>query len=145
MNRQEFEQLRDLPGKRVAADIRFAAVKGASPNLLFSEVPVENSLGLEVVLNGTYKPALPAVTFNFVLRGTGPICRVTVNGTHHKDAGRTHKNDLRREEDARLNLPSALARPDLDGKTAREVWQTLCQQANIEHVGEFHPPEEEAS
>ena len=145
MNCQEFEQLRDLPGKWVTADIRFAAVKGASPNLIFGEVAVENSLGVEVVLNGTYKPGLPAVTFNFVVRGTGPICRVTVNGTPHKEAGRTHKNDLRREEDSRLNLPTAVTRPDLEGKTAREVWATLCQQANIEHVGEFHPPEEASS
>lgn len=144
MNRHEFEALRDVADKRIAADIVFQQRKETSPNLTFDEVVVENRLGFDVVLNGTYKPALPAVTFNFVLRGVGPICRVCVNGTIHRGAGRTHKHDLRHDDDTKghKNLPEAVARPDLEGRSAREVWETLCRQANIVHSGAFVDPEE---
>lgn len=140
MERHEFEQLRNLPGKRITADITFVSMNGMGPNLVFEQVIVENSLGWDVVLNGTYKPGIPAITFNFVLKKVGPICRVDVNGTIHGAAGRTHKHDLQREDDPRLNLPTALPRPDLVGKSAKDVWEILCKQANIMHVGKFNEP-----
>ena len=141
MNRQEFLHLRDLPGKRITANIEWASPRDGKPNLIFEQVPLENSAGFDVVLNGTYKPDIPAITFNFVLLGIGPICRVDVNGTIHRDAGRTHKHDLRHEADPRRNLPTAIARADLEGKTAWEVWLDLCEKANIEHTGSFNDPE----
>ena len=140
MTHAEFQQLRDLPEKIVVADIEFKFDKDGRPNMIFRDVAVLNSLGWEVSLNGTYKPDIPAVSFNFSVHGIGPICRVDVNGTIHGSAGRTHKHDLRREEDARRNLPTAVARPDLEGKTAREVWEDLCQRANIQHTGRFIDP-----
>lgn len=136
----EFHQLRNLPGKIIAADIEFKAGKDFRPNQTFEGINILNSLGWEVTLNGTYKPDIPAVTFNFSIRGIGPICRVDVNGTTHGAAGRTHKHDLRRDEDPRRNLPSATARPDLVGKTPREVWEDLCQRAGIQHTGRFIDP-----
>lgn len=142
MNRQEFERLRDLPGKRITADIVFAASKATSPNLVFDNIKVENELGLDVFVNGTYKPGIPAFTFNFRVGQLGPICRVSVNNMHHKDAGRTHKNDLRDESDPRMNLPTAIARKDLEGKSVQQVWEILCQQAKIEHQGQFIAPED---
>ncbi len=141
MNRQEFEQLRDLPAKKIAADIIWTAPRDGRPNLIFEQVELENDLGLDVVVNGTFKPDIPSVTFNFVLRGVGPICRVDVNGTIHGDAGRTHKHDLRRDTDPRNNLPTAVARADLDGKAAREVWEDLCERAKIAHAGQFTDPQ----
>ena len=144
MNKNEFDQLRNLPGKVIAADIAFTAKKDAgSDNLVFEQVEVQNSLGWDVVLNGTYKPSIPSITFNFVLRGAGPVCRVCVNGTVHGDAGRTHKHDLRTENDPRLNLPTAVARPDLHGRSVREVLAILCTQANINHTGALHDPDED--
>jgi hypothetical protein len=142
MNRQEFEHLRDLPGKRVTADIVWTSPPGGRPNLVFDQVVLENSAEWDVVLNGTYKPGIPSVTFNFVLRGIGAICRVDVNSTVHGDAGRTHKHDLRDETDPRANLPHAAARPDLTDKSAREVWLDLCQRAKIKHTGIFNDPPE---
>lgn len=140
MTPQEFQQLRDLPGKLVLADIEFKSGKDLRPNLTFDQVAIINDLGWEVFINGTFKPDLPAVTFNVTLRGVGAICRIDVNGTIHKTAGRTHKHDLRREEDPRNNLPTAVARPDLAGKSAREVWEDFCQRANIQHTGKFIDP-----
>lgn len=142
MTRAEFELLRNLPDKRIAADIAFQQSKATSPNLTFENVPVENSLGLEVLVNGTFKPNLPCVTYNFHIKTAGgPVCRVCVNGTKHGNAGRTHKHDLRHESDPRNNLPTAVARPDFQNKTAREVWATLITQANIQHTGTFTDPE----
>lgn len=140
MNRQDFEQLRDLPEKRISSDIHWMAPRDGKPNLIFEQVVVENSLGLDVVVNGTFKPDIPSVTYNFVLRGVGPICRVDVNGPIHGNAGRTHKHDLRRDADARNNLPTAVARADLDNVTPRDVWSTICTQANIRHIGKFNDP-----
>jgi hypothetical protein len=112
MNRREFEQLRDLPDKEIRADIEFRRVTGAGPNLIFDGVPLENSLEWDVLLNGTYKPDIPAATFNFVVRGVGPVCRLDVNGTRHGQAGRIHKHDVTDEHDPRRNLPTVVARPD---------------------------------
>ncbi len=141
MTRQDFEKLRDLPNKEITSDIAFEKKKETTPNLVFDQVPLDNSLGVDIVLNGTYKPAIPSVTFNFVLRGVGPICRLCVNGTFHKNIGRTHKHELVRDDDPRLNLPIAIAQPDLDGKSMKEIWATLCRQANIIHTGKFIDPE----
>jgi len=142
MNRREFEWLRDLVDKRITMDIRFETHKDASPNLIFDNIVVENSSGWRILLNGTYKPHIPSITLNFVVGDAGgPICRVDVNGTIHGKAGRTHKHDLQREEDPRLNLPYAVARPDLDRKSPQEVWEIVCQQAKINHTGKFYPPE----
>jgi hypothetical protein len=140
VNRQEFEHLRDLPGKRVTANIVWTTPRDAKPNRVFELVALENELGCDVVVNGTYKPDIPAVTYNFVLRGVGPICRVDVNGTIHGNAGRTHKHDLRQEADPQKNLPVAVDRKDLDGKTPRQVWEDLCTRANIQHTGNFQDP-----
>ncbi len=122
------------------ADIEFKSGKDTRPNWTFEGVAVSNALEWDVALNGTYKPDVPAVTFNFSIRGIGPICRVDVNGPIHGAAGRTHKHDLRREEDPRRNLPSADARPDLAGKTPRQIWEDLCQRAQIQHTGRFIDP-----
>lgn len=144
MNKNEFDQLRALPEKTIREDITFTEKKDSgSDNLIFEQVEVQNSLDWPVVLNGTYKPSIPSITFNFVIRGTGPICRVCVNSTVHGTEGRTHKHDLRTENDPRLNLPTAVARPDLVGKSIKEVWQILCTQANINHIGVFNAPDEE--
>jgi len=112
VNRLEFELLRDLPDKRITDDIRFIAARLTEPNLTFSGVVLENATGWVVRLNGTYKPDIPSLTFNFSIPDVGPICRVDMNGTVHKPAGRTHKHSLRHEDDPRKNLPNADAVPE---------------------------------
>ncbi len=142
MNRSEFEQLRDLPGKTITADITYSN-KDSSDVYSFGQVRVYNDLGIEVILNGSYIPDIPTIKFNFhsVIAG-GAICRVEINGKPHKDAGRTHKHSVQYDSCARRNLPIAVARPDLEGKTLLEIWNYLCEQANIEHIGRFiEPPE----
>ena len=140
MTRLEFHALRDLPDKRITADIAFKTSAATGSNLTFDNVAVENSLGVEVIMNGTFKPGIPTVTYNFYVRSQGPICRVCVNGTFHGEGGRTHKHELRDEADQRLNLPTVLPRPELENLSPREVWNKLMQDAKIVHTGIFIDP-----
>lgn len=144
MNRTEFEALRNLPDKIVAADIVFAQKN--STTLVFQDVAVSNSLGIDLVLNGSFKPDIPAVKYNFCIKGVGPICRpicrIDVNGSIHGNEGRTHKHDLRSESCPRNNLPHAQQRPDFENLTAKQVWTKICLMANIQHTGRFEEPEE---
>jgi hypothetical protein len=142
MNRHEFETLRDLPDKEILSDIAFTPSKDTSTTLVFEQVKVSNSLGYDLVLNGSYIPDIPQVKFNFVVRGVGPICRIEVNGKVHRRVGRTHKHYLMTADCPRLNLPEADTRLDLDlqNQTTKEIWEIICQQANITHRGEFKQP-----
>ncbi len=139
MNRTEFERLRDLPDKEINQDVIFQYKNPTT--MRFTEVQIINSLGIDLVVNGSFLPDIPAVKYNICIRGMGPICRVEVNSTKHRDVGRTHKHSLQKESCSRKNLPHADARPDLEDKSAREVWEILCQQAKINHTGSFIDPE----
>lgn len=140
MTKQEFEILRNLPNKTIESDIIWQEEKGMGPNLIFKGIEVINSIGILILVNGTYKPRLPSVTFNFVVNPIGPICRIDVNGSPHKDAGRTHKHELQEPDDSKKNLPYAITRLDLNDKTPYQVWRILCKQANIIHKGKFVEP-----
>ncbi len=137
MNRNDFQALRHLDDKQVVDDIEF---RGSGPNLSFGNILVHNSMGHVILLNGAYSPRTKKVTYNFVLKDVGPICRVDVNGPVHRDKGRTHKHELTDEEDPQKNLPEADARPDLEGKTPRQIWEVICREAKIGHKGRFREP-----
>jgi hypothetical protein len=142
MNRAEFERLRAIPEKAIHVDIVFKVEKATSPVLSFDKVIVENEMGLDLILSGHYNPLIPSFTYNFVVRGEGPICRVDVNGTIHGKAGRTHKHELMTENCSRRNLPTAFARSDFANRNPREVWEALCAEAHIFHAGDFNDPED---
>lgn len=92
-----------------------------------------------MIVNGLWKRNVPTVIFNFYIRAQGPICRICVNGQMH-DGFRTHKHELMKEEDQRTNLPSVVARPDLENLSPKQVWDILMINANITHTGQFHEP-----
>ena len=141
MDRQDFLQLLALPGKRIDGDVEFEMVAAKAPALVLRPVDVKNAGGLSIRLCGHYHPTYDAVTFAFDCREAGgPICRVDVRGTMHKQAGRTHKHDLQVDTDPLNNLPQAVARLDLVNLTPRMVWQDLCQRANLIHTGQFIDP-----
>jgi hypothetical protein len=139
MNRTEFDELLGIPNKRVLGDIRFIQ-GGAGPILQFQGISVENSLGWEISLNGSYNPLTGFIKFNFVAKGVGPICRVCVKGKVH-NGSRTHKHDLRYETCPTQNLPYTIDRPDLENMNARQVWDDLCRRANLVHDGQFFDPD----
>jgi hypothetical protein len=143
MNRNQFLELRNLPGKTIASDIEFIPHKFSTSSLIFEQVEVSNSLGYELILNGSFVPAIPAIKFNFSIKSAGgSICRIEINGKLHREAGRTHKHDLRTENCPRKNLPFADARSDLDlsKQSASEIWAIICKEANIIHTGVFKDP-----
>jgi hypothetical protein len=141
VTREEFVQLRKMDGKTISSDIEFVRNSRLVEDVLcFEKVPVENYLDLEVLLNGSYDRRTGETTFNFVVQGVGPVCRVDVNGNEHGDAGRNHKHELQKESCPRRNLPFAEPRPDFADKTPREIWDQLCLQAKIDHTGKFIDP-----
>jgi hypothetical protein len=139
VTRPEFENLRDLPDKTIVEDIQFGATGETSPVLVFENVRVRNSLGLDLRLNGKYNPLVPSLVFNFRILDVGPICRLCINGTMHSGT-RTHKHSLESEEDPRRNLPIVVPRPDLQNLTPSQIWDRLCAEAKINHVGQFVVP-----
>lgn len=142
MDRVEFEALRDLPNKTISADIEFLPNKGIATSLNFRGIMVENSLGYSIELIGCYKPAIPALVFNFYVEGVGPICRLCVNNRPHGDVGRTHKHSLEKETCPDDNLPFAAAKNefDLSSQTVNDIWTILCVEANIVHTGILKEP-----
>lgn len=140
VNRVEFEQLRDLPDKRIEGNVTFSQPKGSKPVHIISPVAVQNSLGFDLVLQGSYNAEIKRLTIQFLVRGTGPICRFCINGRLHKELGRTHKHDLHEEDDPGRNLPTAVTRSELSGKPLESVWKTICAQAKILHIGSFDLP-----
>ncbi len=143
MNRDQFLVLRDLPDKTISSDIEFVPNRSHPDSLIIEQIQIENSLGYELILNGTFVPAIPAIKFNFSIKNAGgAVCRIEVNGRIHGQAGRTHKHDLKTENCPRLNLPSAVARPDLDlsKQSPSEIWKIICTEAQITHIGIFKDP-----
>lgn len=141
MDRQGFINLLALQGKRIDQDMVFEDIPEKAPHRILKSVEVFNTGGIKVRLEGHYTPNHESVTFVFVCpEAGGPICRVDVRGTNHKEQGRTHKHDLHRETDPRNNLPTAHARPDLETLNPAQVWTDLCTRASIQHTGRFVDP-----
>jgi len=141
VTRPEFLDLRDLPDKLIIDDIEFFESQLCGPFLIFEGIKIQNSKGYDLRLNGRYNPLLPSIVYNFRILDVGAICRYEVNSTEH-NGSRTHKHALVEEDDPRRNLPTRVTpRPDLEGKTAKQVWDKVCQEAKIEHTGKFISPE----
>lgn len=143
MNRTEFEYLRDLPDKVIGADLRLTQRKETSPAWVADGIVIENVAEVQLRLNITYNPETGSKTFNVHVPGVGPICRLDVDGTSHKDQGRTHKHSLKTERCPARNLPWAVAMPALAGLPLLEVFRSFCEMANIRHEGSFEDPSEE--
>lgn len=135
MNRNEFEALRNLPDKTIDGDIVLLSSKTHVASKRAEDVVVVNSLGWEITLDVTAKPDLPSYTFNFSATGIGPICRLDINSTVHRDAGRTHKHELVNDGDPGKNLPTATAMPSLEKADLESAWRWLCLQSHIDHRG----------
>jgi hypothetical protein len=71
MNRTEFEQLRDLPDKRIAGNITFSLKNGSRPIHVIEPLAVQNSLGIDLVLQGSYNPEIKKLTLRSWCGGPG--------------------------------------------------------------------------
>ena len=141
MNRDEFEALRDIPGKEIRENIRFAKKLVTAPALV-AEVSISNALGADLRLNITFNPEVGSKTFNVHAPKVGPICRLDVDGAPHRPAGRSHQHALQTPACPDENLPRVDDRPDLSGKSLRALFDVFCKLGNIQHIGSFESPDE---
>jgi hypothetical protein len=132
--------LRDYPDKVIRGDIRFTRREQLRPAISAENLVIENGAGAELRMQITFNPESDSKGINVWAVGVGPICRLDVDGQVHRDAGRSHKHSLQTERCPASNLPTAVARADLAGKTLREVFQEFCTIANIRHEGQFVDP-----
>jgi hypothetical protein len=146
VNRTEFEALRDIPGKVIRATIRFSKRQATAPAMVAEGIPIENAGGIDLRINLTFNPEVGSKTFNVYVVGVGPVCRLDVDGPAHRPAGRSHKHALRTERCPDRNLPDDVAdRPDLSGKSIRELFRILCKLGHIDHQGGLEAPDEGGS
>jgi len=146
VTREEFEELRKS-AKTIEDNIEYHRYDQDSKVWTFTGVRVINHLGYTVKLNGAYDPRTRYIKFNFVLVGVGKkqggaICRVEVRGKVHPGAGRTHKQCVKEGTCMRRNLPYAVQALEFDSYGIRQVWETICTRANIDHTGTFFEPPE---
>ena len=142
MNRTEFEALRDIPGKVIRQDIRFSKRQATAPAVAAEGIAITNAGSVELRLNITFNAEVGSKTFNVHVPGVGPICRLDVDGTPHRPAGRSHKHALQSERCPDRNLPDGVVdRADLSGKSVRELFDVFCAIGNIEYIGAFESPD----
>lgn len=142
MNRTEFEALRDIPGKVIRQDIRFSKRQATAPAVVAEGITITNTGNVELRLNITFNAEVGSKTFNVHVPGVGPICRLDVDGTPHRPAGRSHKHALQSERCPDRNLPDGVVdRADLSGQSVRELFDVFCAIGNIEHIGAFESPD----
>ncbi len=136
MDREEFERLRDLPGKRIAGDITLKRKRSRSIVFESGPVPIEFESGSLANVYLEYNEATEAKTINVIVVGTGPICRLEVDLRVHREAGRDHKHALKTPDCPSENLARDVSgRPDLSGLSFEAVFETFCKMAHIEHEG----------
>ena len=143
VNRTEFEAIRDVSGKAIHGDIKFSRRQATAPAVIADNIVIDNAGGLELRLNITFNPETGSKTFNVHVPGVGPICRLDVDGTVHRPAGRSHKHAVQSDRCPDRNLPDDVAdRPELSGRPMRALFEVFCKMAQITHGGTFEAPDE---
>lgn len=141
MDRDRFEQLRDLRGKRIDGDIRLTQRSDISAAWEAKNIVISNTGGLDVSLTVQFVPETGAKTLNVWVKGVGPICRLEVDSRPHKPAGRSHKHSLHTPDCPRDNLKREIVdRSDLNGQSLSAVFIAFCRMAGIDHTGALIEP-----
>lgn len=138
MNRTEFIELRDLPGKRIVVDIVLKRKKDRSIVFASGAVPIEAPSGVLANLHIEFNEETETKSLNVMLVGVGPVCRLEVDSRPHRPAGRSHKHALKTPECPSNNLPlEVMDRPDLAGQSLEEVFAEFFTMAHIEYTGKI--------
>jgi len=141
MDRDEFENLRNLPDKKIVDDIKFVEKPFRKPAMYCSDVRIHHTGEAGLKLDMTYNPAADSININVTSMGEGPICRLDVRSNKHGDAGRTHKHELTTNKDIANNLPNAQAMPNtIEAMTPQQAFLEFCRLANIVFEGDFIDP-----
>lgn len=142
------------PMTRTEFDILWAAPKSVVTDVVFKSKPSYGNVwvaeNVEVVGDGcnglhvclTYDCVTQSLQCNFTYPPIGlAIHRYCVGATLHGDAGRYHQHHLLTASCPRKQLPSVTRRDDLCKKTAKELWNVICEESNITHTETFFEPE----
>ncbi len=141
MTRDEFERLRDLPGKVIVGDIRLASQRDLSTLLVADKIKIDNADDVDARLTMDFNPETGAKCINVHVSGVGPICRLEVDSRAHKPHGRSHKHALDTSECPSENLKrKVIDFGQLSGKDIREVFGEFCKMAKIQHNGQLIIP-----
>jgi hypothetical protein len=136
MDRQEFEKLRDLSGKRITAEIVLRSKKDRRGVQMSGPVPIESSNVVLAHLYVEHNVETDSKSINVMMAGIGPICRLEVDSRVHRPAGRSHKHSLRMPDCPTKNLPiDVMDRPELTGASLEVVFEEFCRMAHIEFTG----------
>ncbi len=143
MDRNEFERLRDLPGKRIVGDIRLTQRRDNSAAWEAKDVAIVNADGVDARLTVQLVSETGAKTLNVKVTGVGPICRLEVDSRAHQPAGRSHKHALHTPDCPRETLKrGGTDRSDLSGQSLNAVFDAFCRMAHIVHDGALIVPPE---
>ncbi|MBZ0273475.1 hypothetical protein K8I61_15660 [bacterium] len=138
MNRTEFETLRDLPGKAIIEDIQLRFVR---PSIREHRgIRIRLPISPDLLMNISVNERTAKKVVNIVSRGTGPNCRLCVDGSIHGIAGRSHKHALQSEACPAKNLPYLNRRDDLSGRNIRDIFDEMCHLGLINFRGNFILP-----
>ena len=111
--------------------------------MIAENIRITNNSGIDTRLTIHYNPQTGSKTFNVHIPGTGPICRLDIDGPPHRPAGRCHKHSLRTERCPGRNLPDDVSDlPGLSGKNIRALLTEFCRLACIVLNGDVETPDE---
>lgn len=141
MDRNEFEHLRDLPGKSINGPIVLKGKPGHAPELYATDVVIENDAGADLLMDVSFNPETDKKTVNVRERGVGPICRLDVDGPAHRPVTGCHKHSLQKPDCPKNNLPLEVKdRADLSGKSIQDVLDEMCRLGSIEGNPQVQTP-----
>ncbi len=141
MTRAEYEHFLNTEDKRIEANVTFTQ-RPQHPSILASgSLKIDNPLRIDATLEIHYNPDADSKVFSIVVADVGPVCRLCVDNTPHRQLGRSHKHRLGTPECPKQNLRDHVEdRPDLAGRGVEELFQTFCELARIQHIGTFTAP-----
>ncbi len=142
MTNAEMEEL-IAAAKRLNGDIVWSEDEDKSFKREFGPLPIETSIGRQLVLRGSINPA--AQTLTFVV-----IDKVLNQSIYRLDLGKDHKNpggeltgDPHKHRCREGMKDNWAYRPQDITATAEnpvQVWLQFCAEFNIEHNGTMHAP-----
>lgn len=135
MNRHVFEQLRASKEKSIKSVIKLKVTPRSSSTYEARNILIDNPSGYTAFMTIRYNKDTEAKTINVSIDGIGPICRLDVDAQEHRPVGRNHKHDLKTSGCPNKNIPHAVARTGLSGKTIEEIFEIFCGEALIDHCG----------